>query len=156
MKCWTGCPHLFKLLALFRSTSGSIHLFGWSPFYFTTPTNTPQPWPWEIHLTPQEQKEALRIQCCCWIHPVSHLPNLFALLTVSLYTSISLKCCSEMMSSCYREWCGAHALPNPNAYSTKYGCFNTKTKVPGFWGPENPQLPPAKTEQLSVEEIKSC
>lgn len=107
---YTGSPHAFELLALFRSLSGPIHLFRWSPFSFTTPINPPQSWLWEVHLTLQEQKEALRTQQHPWIHPGSYLPNLSAILTVSLYTSISLKCCSEMMSSCCREWCGPGAI----------------------------------------------
>lgn len=107
---YTGCPHAFELLALFRSLSGPIHLFRWSPFSFTTPINPPQSWLWEVHLTLQEQKEALRTQQHPWIHPGSHLPSLSAILTVSLYTSTSLKCCSEMMSSCCRERCGPGAI----------------------------------------------
>lgn len=107
---YTGCPHIFELLALFRSLSGPIHLFRWSPFSFTTHINPLQPCFWEVHLTLQEQKEAPSIQQHPWIHPGSHLPNLSAILTVSLYTSISLKCCSEMMSSCCREWCRPGAI----------------------------------------------
>lgn len=104
---YTGCPHVFEL---FRSFSGPINLFKWSPFSFTTSINSPQPCLWEVHLTLQEQKEALRTQQHPWIHPGSHLPNLSAIITVSLYTSIFLKCCSDMMSSCCREWCGPGAI----------------------------------------------
>lgn len=136
---WMPTP--LKLLALFGSTSGSVHLFAWSPFYFTTPTNLPQHWLQEGRLTPREQKETLRIQCHRWIHPGLHLPNLPALLTVSLYTSISLTCCSEMMSSCCSEWCGPGTLANPNTYSTKYGCFNTKKKGAWFLGSWIPTVP---------------
>lgn len=107
---YTGCPHFFELWALFRSLSGPIHLFRWCPFSFATHMNPPQPCLWEVHLTLQEQKEALRTQQHPWIHSGSHLPNLSAILTVSLYTSISLKCCSEMMSCCCREWCGPGAI----------------------------------------------
>lgn len=107
---YTACPHIFELRALFRSLSGPIHLFRWCPFSFATHMNPPQPCLWEVHLTLQEQKEALRTQQHPWIHSGSHLPNLSAILTVSLYTSISLKCCTEMMSCCCREWCGPGAI----------------------------------------------
>lgn len=133
---YTGCPHTFELLALFRSLSGPIHLFRWSPFSFTTPINPPQSWLREVHLTLQEQKEALRTQQHPWIHPGSHLPSLSAILTVSLHTSISLKCCSEMMSSCCREWCGPGAIYtqlNMVPSTVKERCLCESSFISNFW-----------------------
>lgn len=148
---YTGCPHVFELLALSRPLSEQIHLFRCSPFSFYyphKPTSALSSESTSDTAGTEGSTEKTGPMNPSWLTLAKSLRYPYNKSVLFHFSEVLFWNDEQLLQGMMRTRC--------NIYSAKYGSFNTKRKMAWFWCPENLQLPFAKNDQLSLEEVKSC